>query len=78
MSIADRYLAHLVSLRKSGPNRLVLAVTCVLLASKLNQHVSPPFSKIKSMLSSKYELLINKKDFLELEYEILVALDFDL
>ena len=63
VNIADRYLAHLSRLNRHGLNRLVLAVTCVLLASKLNEHSRPPFEIIKSMLSSKYELLINKKDY---------------
>ena len=67
VSIADRYLAYLSKEQKAGPNSLVLAVTCVILAAKINEHESPLFIYVKFMVSKVYKLAITKEDYLALE-----------
>ena len=55
----------------------MLAVTSVMLAAKINEHVFPLFSSVKFMLSKVHKLVIKKEDYLALEQSILVALDYD-
>ena len=77
VSVADRYLAQLSKQNILGPNSLVLASTCVMIAAKINEHSWPSFSNLKANVLETYDLSIHKEEFIALEYKILKELEFD-
>ena len=77
VSVADRYLAQLSKQNILGPNSLVLASTCVMIAAKINEHLWPSFSNLKANVLETYDLSIHKEEFIALEYKILKELEFD-
>lgn len=46
VSLSDRYLVHIAVLGRSMPSLTVLAVTSILMAAKLEQPISPSFSRM--------------------------------
>ncbi len=56
---------------------LNLAVICILMAAKLEQPISPSFSKMISLLSVDEQKFVNKQSLIDLEAQILIKLGFD-
>ena len=50
VSLADRYLVHLAVNTKPAPCLVTLAVTCLLMAAKLEQPMSPSFTRMINIL----------------------------
>jgi ACT domain-containing protein len=55
----------------------ILATVCILTAAKLEQPISPSFSKMLSLLSEDERKTITIKQMITLEEDILVKLSFD-
>ena len=57
---------------------IILAVTCLLLAAKLEEHVSPSYEKMIYIVKSLHEVSIKKIEIRDLEEQIIKRLDFGL
>lgn len=78
ISIADRFLRHRADQKKRAPCAVLLAVTSLLLAAKLNEAVRPAFVVMNRLLHADFNVSVTKRDFLYLEREIVVALEFSM
>ena len=56
---------------------IALATIAVLMSAKLEQPISPSFSRMISLLADEEQKLVTKKELIDLEASILVALGFD-
>jgi hypothetical protein len=54
-----------------------LATVSMLIAAKLEQPISPSFSRMISLLSDDEKKNVTKKQLIELEADILVVMGFD-
>ena len=52
VSIADRYLALLAVLHSQTPSLIELGVISIMLAAKLNEHLSPSYYNIIKIINS--------------------------
>lgn len=59
------------------PNLYHLAATCLLMAAKLEQPISPSFNRMIALLPELERKRTAKTDLIDLEEKILLALDFD-
>lgn len=50
VSVADRYLATLVKTHQKAPDLVHLATICTLISAKLEQPISPSFTRMISLL----------------------------
>lgn len=50
VSIADRYLVEIAVEGKAAPCLISLAVVCILMAAKMNQPISPSFTRMITLL----------------------------
>lgn len=76
-NIADRYLSYLARKGKQSPNMTVLATTALLIAAKIEQPISPSFNRMINLLPESRKARIVKEDLIDLEENIVKALDFD-
>ena len=60
VSIADRYLIHLAIKGLRAPCLIVLSVTCLLLAAKIEQPFSPSFRILNKILEKTRSLTVPK------------------
>ena len=61
MSLADRYLVYTAAVDdEEAPSLLLLAVTCLLMAVKLEQSVSPSFTRMINLIAELHEVTIEK------------------
>ena len=80
VSIVDRYLAYLTDQDDvKPPCRVILAVTCLLIAAKIEQHSEPSITLMIKLLQNQTGVEhVTKKSLVDCEYEILMALQFDI
>ena len=78
VGLADRYLINILVQEIDAPCLVDLAVTCLLVAAKLNQHLRPKFDLMNDLLESFYDISVEKQDFIRLEKDLLIKLNFDL
>lgn len=78
VSIADRYLALCSEIGKPAPFAATLAVVVILMAAKLEQPISPSFSRMITLLPEDQREKVKKRDLIDLEFEIVFGLQFDL
>ena len=76
-SILDRYLAVIGWQTYPREKICLLATVSILLAAKLEQPISPSFSKMVSLLSEDEKKSISFSQMVKLEADILVKLSFD-
>ena len=76
-NIADRYLLHCARNGKIAPNMTALATTAILMAAKIEQPISPSFNRMISLLPESQRGRVNKTALINLEEQIVWALDFD-
>ena len=55
-----------------------LAVTCLLLAAKLEEHISPSYERMIRLVKSLHKVSIKKIEIRDLEEQIIKRLDFGL
>ena len=53
-------------------------MTCLLLAAKLEEHVSPSYDRMKHIVKNLHNLSIKKIEMRDLEAQIIKRLDFGL
>ena len=75
-SLADRYISLLLQQGKQIPNLFALGATVVLIAAKLEQPISPSFNRMLALLPATEQKNITKQNIVDLEEQILVALQF--
>lgn len=78
VSLADRYLVHIAVLGRSMPSLTVLAVSAILMAAKLEQPISPSFSRMVRLVDEQFELKVDKQSLIDMEERIIRILDFSL
>ena len=76
-SIADRYLRIILATTdQQVPYLFTLGATCMLMAAKLEQPISPSFNRMIALLPAFAPEIIKKQDLINLEEKILIALQF--
>ena len=75
-SIMDKYLINLSSRNKKAPCLVTLAITCVMIAAKLESSDHVSFSRMSKFLDKHHGIKIFRKSFRQLEKEVLTVLDF--
>ena len=78
VSLMDKYLAILAIDNKSPPCLITLSVTCLLMAAKLAQPISPSFTRMISLLKQQNIDHIEKQHMIDLEESIIRTLDYNL
>lgn len=78
VNLADRYLVFVAFHEAEVPYLVTLAMTCILVAAKLEQPVSPSFVYMIKLLADTQETVIEKQNLLDLEEKIIKMLDFSL
>lgn len=76
-NIGDRYLAYLARKGKRAPSMALLATTALLIAAKIEQPISPSFNRMITLLPESQRSRVTKPDLIDLEDQIVWALDFD-
>jgi hypothetical protein len=76
-NIGDRYLKYLTRTGQKAPPMAVLATTAILMAAKIEQPISPSFNRMISLLPESQKGRVHKDDLIDLEEQIVWALDFD-
>ena len=79
VNIADRYLALLAVLHGPTPSLIELGVIAIMLAAKINEHLSPSYYNIIKIINSQQKKkLLYRSNLLAIERKVLKALNFDL
>ena len=60
VSLADRFLINLSVYGLKAPCLVDLAVTCLLVAAKLNQPLRPKFNLMNDLLKSTFDISVDK------------------
>ena len=76
-AIFDRYVNQIGYTNYNKSMTVHLATISVLMSAKLEQPISPSFSRMIGLLSSDEKKLVTKESLITLEYDILVKLGFD-
>ena len=76
-SILDRYLSVIGWFNFPREKMCLLATVSILMAAKLEQPISPCFSKMILYLSDEEKSLVSVESMIELEADILKVLSFD-
>ena len=76
-NIADRYLSYLTFQNDKAPNLHTLAATSLLIAAKIEQPLKPSFELMIELLPELQRKRTSKRDLIDLEEKIVIALDFD-
>ena len=78
INIADRYLALMAVFHNMTPSLIELGVISILLAAKINEHLSPSYyNLIKIINSQQRKKLLSRSNLLVIEVQVLKALKFD-
>ena len=79
VNIADRYLALLAVMHGLTPSLIELGVISIMLAAKINEHLSPSYYNIIKIINSQQQKkLLYRSNLLAIEANVLNALSFDL
>ena len=78
VNIADKYLATLSRISKPAPHIITLGVVSLLMAVKINEPVVPNMRNMVILINEKNRCQLALQDLLQLEKQILIALNFDI
>ena len=78
VSLADRYLLKMKNSNKTVTCLITLAVTCILMAAKLEEKISPSFTRMINILNEEHKVLLKKQAVIDCEEEVIRTLDFSL
>ena len=79
VSLADRYLVYIaVGEAQAPPSLVTLAVTCILMAAKLEEPIAPSFARMINLLAEQQQTVLDKTELIDLEEAIVKMLDFSL
>lgn len=75
--ILDRYL-YMIGIQNFPKSQMVcLATISVLMSAKLEQPISPSFTRMINLLSEEEKKYVSKKKLIDLEAQIIMTLGFD-
>ena len=75
--ILDRYI-NMVGVTNFPKSQMVsLATICVLMSAKLEQPISPSFTRMINLLTDEEKKYVRKQSLIDLEAQILIKLGFD-
>lgn len=75
--ILDRYI-NMVGVTNFPKSQMVsLATICVLMSAKLEQPISPSFTRMINLLTDEEKKYVSKQSLIDLEAQILIKLGFD-
>ena len=75
--ILDRYI-HMTGPQNFPKSQMVnLATICVLMSAKLEQPISPSFTRMINLLTDDEKRYVSKSSLIELEAQILAKMGFD-
>ena len=77
INIFDRYINAVGLINFQKHHVVSLATISVLMSAKLEQPVSPSFTRMINLLSDEEKSFFNKQFIIDLEAHILVTLGFD-
>ena len=77
-SLCDRYLVNLAVKSVKAPCLIKLAVIGTLMAAKLEEPIQPSYNRMIRLVANEWQVTIVKDDLINLEEQIIRALDFDL
>jgi hypothetical protein len=73
----DRYI-YMVGAQNFPKSQMVsLSTVCVLMSAKLEQPISPSFTRMISLLTDEEKKYVNKQTLIDLEAQILIKMGFD-
>ena len=78
VNIADLYLSSLLLRGEPAPNMVILGVTSLLLAVKMNEPIVPNLQNMSILINQKMPGSLTLKDLISLERLIIKELDFNL
>lgn len=78
VSLCDRYLINLSINKLTPPCLIMLAVTCTLMAAKLEEPMQPSFTRMLKLLKKIWHVEFERSKLIELEENIIRTLDFEL
>lgn len=76
-AIFDRYIAAVGVLNFQKQHVVCLATICVLMSAKLEQPISPSFTRMINLLNDEEKKYVNKPMLIEMEAQILTKFGFD-
>lgn len=75
--ILDRYI-YMVGAQNFPKSQMVsLATICVLMSAKLEQPISPSFTRMINLLTDEEKKYVSKQSLIDIEAQILIKLGFD-
>lgn len=74
----DRYYSALDATGRRAPCGSLMAAISVLMAAKLEQSISPNFNRMISLMPEAHRSLVKKKSLIDLEFDIIQTLQWDL
>lgn len=77
-SLADRYLVNVAVKGQKAPCLIRLAIVCTLMSAKLEQPISPSFSRMIRLVEDEWHISVEKKDLTLLEEQVIKTLDYEL
>ena len=77
-SLADRYLVNVAVKRQRAPCLIRLAIVCTLMSAKLEQPISPSFSRMIRLVEDEWNISVSKQDLTQLEEHVIKSLDYEL
>ena len=77
VNVMDRYLATIGFWNFPRESMCKLATICMLMAAKLEQPISPSFTRMINLLTDDERKNVTKQSLIELEAEILTRMGFD-
>jgi hypothetical protein len=76
-SIFDRYINYVGASNFPKSQIVCLSTISILLAAKLEQPISPSFTRMISLLTEEEKKLVTKQKLIDLETNILITFGFD-
>ena len=78
VSLADRFLAKTMAAGEPKPCLLTLPVTCLIIAAKIHEEMSPSVTRMLALMDDKFQIKLRRRNVLKLEELIIKTLDFNL
>ena len=77
-NIADHYLMQIYRTNKQVPNLILLSITSLFIAAKMEQPQCPILSNLQTVMCRRHKIMLERHALLDLETNILIELDFEI
>ena len=78
VGIFDRYIKAIGPENLDFDNMIPLATVCTLMSAKLSEPISPSFKRMIGLLTPEEKEYVNKELLIELEFDVISKLEFNL